>query len=103
MGIRPEIPLDAVHALCLKHNVKRLWLFGSAACGDFDPDSSDYDFLVEFLPFTGPGRGRAYFALQAQLEALLGRRVDLAEPGGIRNPIVRASIDRTKVPLYAAA
>lgn len=103
MGTRPDIPLDAVRELCRKHNVKALWLFGSAACGDFDPDTSDIDFLVEFFPFDGPGRGRTYFELLARLEKLLGRKVDLAEPGGVRNPIVLASIERTKVPLYAAA
>jgi hypothetical protein len=103
MECRPEIPVDAVRALCVKHNVKALWLFGSAACGDFDPERSDIDFLVEFFPFNGPGRGKAYFELWEQLQALMGRKVDLAEPGGVRNPYVRASIERTKVPLYAAA
>jgi predicted nucleotidyltransferase len=103
MGIKPEIPLDAVQELCRKHNVKALWLFGSAACGDFDPQRSDIDVLVEFFPFEGPGRAAAYFGLREDLMALTGREVDLAEPGGIRNPYVRASIERTKVPLYAAA
>ncbi len=35
-------------AICLRHNVRRLDLFGSAVGSDFDPATSDLDFLVEF-------------------------------------------------------
>ena len=41
---------DEIAALCRRHQVQRLDLFGSAATGDFDPESSDLDFLVTFLP-----------------------------------------------------
>ena len=34
-------------ALCKKHRVRRLEVFGSAARSDFDPESSDFDLLVE--------------------------------------------------------
>lgn len=35
--------------LCRRHGVARLEVFGSAARGtDFDPQTSDADFLVEF-------------------------------------------------------
>src|SRR5260370_24749963 len=37
-----------VEALCRKHQVKRLDLFGSPKRGDFDPVTSDLDFFVEF-------------------------------------------------------
>jgi predicted nucleotidyltransferase len=37
------------------------------------------------------------------LEELFGRSVHLVEEGCIQNPIVKASVDRSKVPLYAAA
>ena len=39
-----------VHALCARYGVARLELTGSAARDDFDPATSDVDFLVEFLP-----------------------------------------------------
>jgi predicted nucleotidyltransferase len=45
----------------------------------------------------------AFFALERELTALLGRPVDLAEPGGLRNPIVRDSVLSRRVPVYAAA
>lgn len=36
--------------LCRRFHVRRLDLFGSAATGNFEPGSSDLDFLVEFEP-----------------------------------------------------
>ncbi len=37
--------------LCRRYGVRQLEVFGSAARGiDFDPDTSDADFLVEFEP-----------------------------------------------------
>ena len=34
--------------ICRRHHVRRLEVFGSAAVGDFDPENSDIDFLVNF-------------------------------------------------------
>lgn len=39
---------DQVAELCRKFNVLRLDIFGSAATGDFSPEKSDLDFLVEY-------------------------------------------------------
>ncbi|MBV8575147.1 MAG: nucleotidyltransferase domain-containing protein [Acetobacteraceae bacterium] len=39
---------EKLRALCRCFHVRRLDLFGSAARGDFDPERSDVDFLVEF-------------------------------------------------------
>ena len=39
---------DELRAVCRRFHVRRLDLFGSAARGDFDPQRSDVDFLVEF-------------------------------------------------------
>ncbi len=48
---------EEVAALCRRHGVARPGEFGSAARGaDFDPETSDADFLVEFSPAAGPGR-----------------------------------------------
>lgn len=101
-------PLLQQHAatiaeLCVKHHVQRLYVFGSAARDDFDPQRSDLDFLVEFLPLQTGERATHFFALQADLQKLFGRAVDLGEPAGIRNRIVRESIKKSMVSLYAAA
>lgn len=91
-----------VAALCRRHRVKRLDLFGSAAEGLFDPASSDLDFLVEFLPLTPAGHADAYFGLLEALQDLFGREVDLVEARAVHNPYIVASINRSRTVLYAA-
>ena len=82
--------------------MRRLDLFGSAATATFDPARSDVDLLVEFEPGDPPQTLDDYFGLKESLEALLGRPVDLVMPGAVRNPYVRADIERSRRPLYAA-
>ena len=80
--------------ICQRYGIRRLEVFGSAArANDFDPAHSDADFLVEFASGVQPGVN-AIFAAKADLEALLGRGVDLVEPGAVRNPYVLANINR---------
>ncbi len=95
--------LDQVADLCRKHGVRGLFLIGSALGPEFDPSRSDLDFLVEFEPRGGDGPGDAYFLLLEEPERLFGRRVDLVERHCVRNPVVRASMERSKVRLYVAA
>lgn len=83
---------------CRRRGVRRLELFGSAAREDFGP-KSDLDFLVEFA--TSPSLGD-YLGLRDDLEALFARPVDLIMPRAVRNPYIRAEIDRDRRLLYAA-
>lgn len=77
-------------------------MFGSAArASDFDPATSDADFLVEFDPEAKRGLDN-YFAFKAELEALLQRGVDLVEPGALRNPYLLAGINSARELVYAA-
>jgi predicted nucleotidyltransferase len=55
-----------------------LSLFGSVLREDFS-ETSDIEVLVEFDPDHIPGL--AFFAMEEELSALLGRRVDLNTPG----------------------
>ena len=98
-----EARLEPLRQLCEKHRVARLDLFGSATGGDFDPERSDFDFLVEFQPMSHEEHADAFFGLLEDLERLLGRRVDLLEPGPIRNPYLKRSIEASRRALYAAA
>lgn len=98
-----EDKLPAVHALCQQFRVRALYLFGSATRADFDPARSDLDFLVEFEPRTPGDRARDFFAFEAALSALFDRPVDLGEIDGIRNDRLRARIEQSRVPIYAAA
>ncbi len=94
---------EELGALCRRFGVRRLDLFGSAARGDFDPEHSDLDFLVEFEPDSQAGRYfDAYFGLKDALEALFGRCVDLVEPSAIRNPYLRESIAELQERLFEA-
>ncbi|HEU0155554.1 MAG TPA: nucleotidyltransferase family protein [Stellaceae bacterium] len=94
---------EELGALCRRFHVRRLDLFGSAARGDFDPERSDLDFLVEFDRAHPDALSlRTYFGLKEGLEGLLGRPVDLVEPGAVRNPYLKASIEGSREPVYAA-
>ena len=85
---------SCIAAICQRYGIRRLEVFGSAArANDFDPAHSDADFLVEFASGVQPGLN-AIFGAKADLEALLGRGVDLVEPGAVRNPYVLANINR---------
>jgi uncharacterized protein len=79
-----------------------LEVFGSAArADDFNPASSDADFLVEFAPDAQP-RLNAFFGAKADLEKLLGCGVDLVETGAVRNPYILASMNRNREAVYEA-
>lgn len=91
-----------ISRICQRHQIRRLEVFGSAArATDFDPATSDADFLVEFAP--GSKRGlESYYALKADLEALLQRGVDLVEPAALRNPYLLAGVNSARELIYAA-
>lgn len=75
---------DELAALCRRFGVRRLEIFGSAArATDFDRETSDADFLVEFDRVSGLGPLEQYFCFAEALESLLGRSVDLVERGAL--------------------
>jgi predicted nucleotidyltransferase len=88
--------------LCRQYGVKRFELFGSAAKGDFNEQTSDLDFLVEFLPSDPARHAHSYLNLLVDLGDLFGRSVDLLEVKAIRNPYLMESINQTRIELYAA-
>ena len=77
-------------------------MFGSAVGDRFDGAESDLDFLVEFLPLQPGEHADAYFGLLEDLERLFERPVDLVMSRAIRNRYFKESIERSRVPLYAA-
>jgi uncharacterized protein len=77
-----------------KRGATGLRVFGSVARQEAS-ESSDVDFLVDLEP------GRSLFdlgGLSADLEALLGRKVDVAEVKGL-SPYLRDRVLREAVPL----
>jgi predicted nucleotidyltransferase len=94
---------DALKALCERYDVARLEVFGSAARGaDFDPVKSDVDFLVEFKAESQLNPLDQFFGFADALKDLFGRPVDLVEASAVRNPFVRAAIDRSRELVYGA-
>jgi hypothetical protein len=75
---RIDLDQAAVEAFCRKHGLRKLSLFGSVLREDFRPDS-DVDVLVEFRQGVRAGY-LTMAAMERELTALLGRRVDLRTP-----------------------
>ena len=88
--------------ICQQYRVSRLELFGSAAGDEFDPQRSDMDFLVDFLPLQEGQHFDCYFGLLEALSDLFQRPVDLVMSGSIRNPYFLQSVNKNRTPLYAA-
>ncbi|HZL37082.1 MAG TPA: nucleotidyltransferase domain-containing protein [Tepidisphaeraceae bacterium] len=93
---------EAIAGLCRRFDVRRLDLFGSAARSEFDPASSDLDFLVEFADRSFVGASDRYFGLLEGLEFLLHRRVDLVDLAAARNPYFLEEALKDRRPIYAA-
>lgn len=75
-----ELPRHKIVDLCQRYHIRKLALFGSILRPDFRSES-DVDMLVEFEPGHIPGL--AFFTIQEELSALLGRRVDLNTPANL--------------------
>lgn len=96
--------INQIIALCEKHKVVQLYVFGSILTKKFNKDS-DVDFTVVFdrdaLPVLVYGEN--YFDLKFALEDLLGRPVDLVEYNAIKNPYFKEELDETKQLIYGQA
>jgi predicted nucleotidyltransferase len=86
----------AIAQFCEKWQIVELSLFGSILRDDFRPtgdNPSDVDFLYVSAPEAR--YGFEFFDMQAELEQLLNRKVDLISKRGIeasRNPLRRKAI-----------
>ena len=94
-----ERNIEGIKRICSQHAVSQLSVFGSVLTEKFN-DNSDIDFLVTFKAMPVENYADNYLQLQAALQALLGREIDLVEDKAIRNPVFRNHVDRTKVQIY---
>ena len=91
-----------IAALCEQHGVIRLGVFGSAARGtDFDPETSDIDFLVLFDNRDRVDYIDRFLDLADALEALFRRKVDLITELSVQSPIFRTAVEHDLEPIYA--
>lgn len=92
---------ETLKQICKSHHVARFSLFGSVLRDDFQPERSDLDCLVEFLPSTRSGLFNLV-SLRDELELLFCREIDLVSLGGLRGSIRQRVLDSAEV-LYDAA
>ena len=91
-----------IEALCRRYHVRKLELFGSAAPGEFDPDTSDIDFLVTFEELEPAVYADAYLGFYESLTTLFDHRIELVSETAITNPYLLESIRGNRQTLYAA-
>lgn len=102
MDLNKEIQarLDEFAAICKKHKVEQLFVFGSAVKGPIDEKNSDIDFLVQIDQKDPIERGECLMNLWNELESFFHCEVDLLTKSSIENPVLKQNIDQTKVLLY---
>ena len=93
---------DEVAALCRRAGARRQDAFGSVVRPDFDPQTSDLDFLVEFDDVPPAAYAQSYFSLKEGLEALFGRPVDLVTESSLVNPYFRERVSAERQTIYAS-
>ena len=93
---------EGIERLCRRFRVRRLELFGSAVRGQFDPETSDLDFLVDFEQLKPEEYADTYFGLLEGLRELFKRNVDLVMVSAVKNPYFLEGIERSRTLLYAA-
>ena len=94
--------INDIIALCKKHKVIAISVFGSAARNTMT-EESDIDFLVHFSEDIDVlDYADNYFAFLEGLEQITGRKIDLLSVNSLRNPVLKEEINRSKIDLYAA-
>ena len=90
---------DEIVALCVENEIKGLWLFGSAATGEWDAERSDLDFLFDIGEYDSTAARRS-MRLSAGLERIFGENFDLVSRPAIRRKRFLESVNRTAQPIY---
>jgi len=91
--------INQLRTLCKKHNVEKLYLFGSATNDTFSSES-DIDFLVKFKKFDLAKYFENYMILKESLKNIFHREIDLVEEQTLKNPILIKSINKSKELVY---
>jgi predicted nucleotidyltransferase len=91
---------EEIRSFCRRWQVREMSLFGSVLREDFGP-ASDVDVLVSFEE-DAPWSLWDLTTMQDELATLFGRRVDLVEREGLRNPYRRNRILSTRKVIYVA-
>ena len=96
-----ETNRDQIADLCRENDIVALWVFGSAAKGTWNPDTSDIDFLVDLGEYE-PGVSGRFLRLMVALEELLERSIDLVTIRQLKSEWFRTEVLATRELIYAA-
>jgi uncharacterized protein len=91
--------IDKIKTLCMAHNGKTLFAFGSV-CTDRFSDKSDIDLLISVKQMDYGDYAETYFDLADKFEDLFHRQVDLVTDKSLSNPYFIDSVNQTKTLLY---
>jgi uncharacterized protein len=97
---RLDFSMGSIRDFCCRWKVREFALFGSVLRDDFGLDS-DVDVLVSFQDDAGWSL-MDWGAMTDELAAIFGRKVDLVEKEGLRNPFRRRAILASAETLHAA-
>lgn len=92
---------QTIEGLCRQFGVRKLEIFGSAARGDFDPATSDLDFVIEFLDY-GPGIADRYFGFIEAMEDHFDLKIDTVFGPRVKSAYLQQEIDQTRELVYEA-
>jgi uncharacterized protein len=96
---RLNVSLNQIAEFCQHWHIIEFALFGSVLREDFRSDS-DIDILVTFSPEYRL-TFRDWIEMQAQLEEMFRRKVDLTQKSLLKNPYTRSEILKTHQVIYA--
>lgn len=95
-----ELNIQNIIALCRRHRVKSLAVFGSILTDRFT-DESDVDILVDVeSEITYHTYADNFYSLYYALKSLLGREIDLVDSSSLKNPYFKQEVNDTKQVIY---
>lgn len=92
--------LQKLRQLCRRHNVSKLYAFGSVLTPRFN-EKSDIDILVNFnQEVDHQVYADNFLEFYNSLKILFGREVDLVDESAVRNPYFKEELEETKHLIY---
>lgn len=88
-----------IEKLCVSHNVKKLYAFGSVLTEKFNSES-DIDLIVDFDVMDVEKYADNYFELKFSLQDIFKHPIDLLEEKALKNPYFKQSISQHRKVVY---
>ena len=88
-----------INKLCRQHQVKKLYVFGSALTNNFN-ENSDVDLIVEFNTLKVEEYADNYFNFKFSLQNIVKRPIDLLEEKELENPYFKNAVIKDRALIY---